>query len=137
MKLKRVREIVDLDLGFVPSKEDAPRTAYLYIANKHVVGMATAEVIQHAFVLHNSLERASKPQKAMVGVHQLWVHSRFRKQGVAKLLVDTLRAKLVFGLTVPKEMLAFSSPTEAGSRFARRYMGGDDSSKEVFVYDCC
>jgi N-acetyltransferase len=133
-----VRDIVDRDLGFVSSDDSAPRTAYLYIVNKRVVGMATAEVIQHAFVSQNSLERSLEPRKVMTGVHQLWVHAKFRKQGVATRLVDAVRAKFVFGLTVPKEMLAFSSPTEAGSCFARNYVCGDSSkeTKEILVYDC-
>ena len=101
--------------------------------------MATAEVIQRAFVLQNSLERSLEPQKAMIGVHQLWVHAKFRKQGVATRLIDAVRAKFVFGLTVPKEMLAFSSPTEAGCRFARNYVCRNSSkgTRDILVYDCC
>ena len=131
---------MDRDLGFVPSEGGAPqtRTAYLYIIDKRVVGMASAEIIPHAFLSHNALERSSKPQKAMAGIHQLWVHAKFRKQGIATRLVDAVRAKLVFGLTVPKNLLAFSSPTEAGSRFARNYVSGDSENKggEILVYDC-
>jgi len=102
--------------------------------------MASAEIIPHAFVLHNSQERSSVKQKAMAGIHQLWVHAKFRKQGIATRLVDAARGKLVFGLTVPKELLAFSSPTEAGACFARNYVCGSDSAggtKQILVYDCC
>lgn len=139
-KVKRVKEIVDRDLGFVPSDAASPeaRTTYMYIANKRVVGFASAEIIQHAFVLQNSLERSSEPQKAMAGVHQLWVHVRFRNQGIATRLVNAIREKFVFGLTVPKRLLAFSSPTEAGARFARNYCGDQsDGNKDILVYDCC
>lgn len=137
-KVKRVKEIVDRDLGFVPSETTSPetRTVYLYIANKRVVGFASAEIIKHAFVLHNSFERSTEPQNAMAGVHQLWVHAKFRNQGIATRLVDTIREKLVFGLTVPKVFLAFSSPTEAGARFARNYCGVDNGTKDILVYDC-
>lgn len=140
--MKRVKEIVDRDLGFVPSEATSSppnRTAYLYIADKRVIGMASAEIIPHAFASHNSLERSTVPQKAMAGIYQLWVHAKFRKQGIATRLVDTVRAKLVFGLTVPKELLAFSSPTEAGSNFARNYVCGDSANgnTEILVYDCC
>lgn len=132
-----MKDIVDRDLGFVSSDETFPRTAYLYIVNKRVVGMASTEVIQHAFCLENALERSSLPRKAMVGVHQLWVHANFRSQKVATRLVDAVRTKFVFGLTVPKAMLAFSSPTEAGARFACNYVCGDSSNSEILVYDCC
>ena len=125
----------------MPSETTSPqtRTAYLYIADKRVIGMATAELIPHAFVSYTSLERSSERQKAMAGIHQLWVHAKFRGQGIATRLVDAVREKLVFGLTVPKNLLAFSSPTEAGARFARSYVCGDstNATTEILVYDCC
>jgi N-acetyltransferase len=99
--------------------------------------MASTEVLQHAYRLENSLERSSLPRKAMVGLHQLWVHAKFRSQKVATRLVDAVRTKFIFGLTVPKEMLAFSSPTEAGACFARNYVCGNSSDSEILVYDCC
>ena len=74
----------------------------------------------------------------MAGIHQLWVHAKFRGEGIATRLVDAVREKLVFGLTVPKKLLAFSSPTEAGARFARSYVCGDskNATAEILVYDC-
>mmetsp|Transcript_24915 Transcript_24915/g.34837 ORF Transcript_24915/g.34837 Transcript_24915/m.34837 type:complete len:149 (-) Transcript_24915:456-902(-) len=69
-----------------------------------------------------SLERSHTPSKAIAGIHQLWVHSKSRQCGIATKLVDTARSKMVFGCVVPPELVAFSSPTEAGAKFARTYM---------------
>lgn len=101
--------------------------------------MATAEIISKAYSLENNLERSCEPTKAMVGIHQLWVHAKYRKEGIGRRLVDAVRAKMVFGLVVPPRLLAFSSPTEAGANFARRYvesLAEEGTTLRVLVYDC-
>jgi len=137
-KVMRVRTIVDNDLGFNCTASSEQRSAFLYIREKRVVGLATAEVLSKAYVLESARQRSRTASKAMVGIHQLWVHSDMRKQGVATRLVDTIRYKFVFGLTVPASLLAFSSPTEAGACFARKYARANvgSTSCQVLVYDC-
>ena len=136
----QVRTIVDDELGYVASdSETALRSAYLYIRKRRVVGLVTAEVIEKGYALQNNFERSKHPRKAMVGIHHMWVHSKFRKQGIATRLIDAVREKMVFGLVVSPEKVAFSSPTEAGVKFARRYVNHasrSESSKDVLVYDC-
>jgi N-acetyltransferase len=147
--VEQVKAIVDKELGFADasttSEEDRDRTAYLYIGNKRVVGMVSAERIDKAYLLLrnrsddqsssnlDSFERSKEPAKAMLGIHQLWVHRNRRKQGVASKLVSASRERMIFGLTVPIDQLAFSSPTEAGIQFARHYVAPDH---RVLVYDC-
>ena len=65
--------------------------------------------------------RSTKPTKAIMGVHQLWCHHSHRQKGIASQLVDAARSKLVFGMTVPYHLVAFSSPTADGALFAKRY----------------
>lgn len=129
------------------------KTAYLYVSNKTVVGFCTVEVIQSAHRLleaspaadgqssgdsnssandMSNLHRSTKPTKAMMGVHQLWCHSSHRKGKVATRMVDTARSQLVYGMSVPHDMVAFSSPTVAGLTFAKRYVETDTP----LVYDC-
>lgn len=45
--------------------------------------------------------------------------------GIATQLVDAARGSAVFGMVVSKSQLAFSSPTEAGWKFAKHYCGQD------------
>ncbi|CAM9709154.1 unnamed protein product [Scytosiphon promiscuus] len=66
-----------------------------------------------------------KHTPAVVGVLQVWVHEQSRRQGVATRLVDTVREKLVYGLPLRREQMAFSQPTREGQAFAIRYTGGD------------
>ena len=128
-KFSKVQAIVDKELDFCAGK-DTPRTGYLYIRNRRVVGMLLAEPIRRAHPLQNSNQ--STPRKAALGVYQLWVHANFRQQKIASQLVTTAREKMVFGWVVPVAEVAFSSPTQAGMAFAQRYTQGS----EVLVYDC-
>ena len=143
-KISQVRTIVDKELGFVPDAQRdkvAQRWTYLYIINKRVVGMASAESIREAYFLHdNNFDRDHEKQKALIGIHQIWVHSRFRRRGVASRLIDTVREKMLYGMVVPRNQVAFSSPTEAGASFARRYStflsDATLNGGQVLVYDC-
>ncbi|CAM9618919.1 unnamed protein product, partial [Hapterophycus canaliculatus] len=63
--------------------------------------------------------------QAVVGILQVWVHEQSRRQGVATRLVDTVREKMVYGLPLRREQVAFSQPTREGQAFAIRYTGGE------------
>jgi len=180
-KVGHVMEIVDKELGFAPvpmpsssatmmrenstsssSKSVAiPRTVFLYIQEKKVIGLVAAEIIQQAHRLmiiadssgcnygedfadeqqrrnqtqqqqpqphpqqsshHYYYERSKESHRAMIGIQKLWVHSKSRKKRLATRLLDTVRARMVYGTLVPTTLVAFSSPTEAGARFAKRYV---------------
>eukprot|EP00752_Nemacystus_decipiens_P017847 g16003.t1 len=61
---------------------------------------------------------------AVVGVLQVWVHEQCRRQGIATRLVDAVREKMVYGITLRRDQIAFSQPTREGQAFATRYTGG-------------
>lgn len=100
--------------------------------------MATVEVINKGYALKTLSERSNESRRAMVGIHKIWVHQKCRKMGIASMLVDVVRSKFVYGLIVPVRMIAFSSPTEAGARFATQYLRStsDGEERAVLVYDC-
>lgn len=177
-KVSQIKAIVDQELGFAEDSDGSSkkRTAFLAIADKRVIGMVLAEPIATAYLLlpqspstdtdkaisqtnltASGLERSNIPVRAAVGIHQMWVHHKFRSLGIASTLVDAARSKMVFGYTIPVHELAFSSPTESGVRFAVRYTTTRHCQKsdttgstcktaenkrplfagEVLVYDCC
>ena len=76
--------------------------------------------------------RSTKPTPAIMGVHQLWCHRSHRHKSIASKLVDAARSKVVYGMIVPHDSVAFSSPTADGARFARRYSHPD----APLVYEC-
>jgi N-acetyltransferase len=128
---------VDKELGFVSSddSDSGQRWTYLYIRNRRVIGLVTAESIRYAFLLLDDFKRSQEKQKAIIGIHQMWVHSKFRRQGIASCLVDTVRERMVYGCVIQRDQVAFSSPTFAGASFARQYSAAGDS-QDVLVYDC-
>lgn len=137
-KVEEVRKIVNQELGFVTSNDkESQYHTFLYIKNKRVVGMLGAERLERAYALlcNNYFERSLVAERATIGIHQIWVHSKFRRNCIASRLVDTAREKMVYGLTVPADEVAFSSPTEAGISFAKHYVS-KHSTGRVLVYDC-
>jgi ribosomal protein S18 acetylase RimI-like enzyme len=144
----------------IPHSNLSPQTSFLCIHDDRVVGMVVVENIQKAYrllpfdtqsfrVIHNAtdhnhqtttisngggctMDRSMHPQPAILGVHILWVHSLYRHLGLARRLVDAAREKMFYGLVVPIEKLAFSSPTQAGLLFAIRYCDSQfDSSDQT------
>jgi N-acetyltransferase len=117
--------------------------------NQRVVGMVSVESITVAYPLLNgtpigttdqpsntACARSLQPRKAVLGIHQLWVHTQHRQRGIASTLVDMARKHMCFGYTsIPIEQIAFSSPTESGLAFARQY-NTRHQNQVVLVYDC-
>ncbi len=150
-KVSEVKEIVDKELGFAGRQSEDPcsgidgnATCFLYILKKRIVGLLLVKRIQRAYELLPSkdahennnrysscISRSLKPSKALLGVHQIWVHKSHRHHGIASRLVTAARDHLIFGMCVPLELVAFSSPTDEGLRFAKTYVGSD----RPLVYD--
>jgi hypothetical protein len=101
-------------------EKKARTTAFLYVSHKRVCGiLVTAEPVTHGYWMETASERSLTPQKALVGIYQLWTLRGKRGQGIATQLVDAARSKLIFGMQVPKSQVAFSSPTQAGLAFSQ------------------
>lgn len=154
--------IVGQELGFVDTLSTTTskvksRTAYLFVQEKHVVGLVLVEAIDKAYPVlpprqqvkssggcstsetQVSIEHSTKSVKAKLGIVQLWVHARFRRQGIATRLITAARERFVFGWIIPQNQIAFSSPTAGGLCFARKYQQVKDIKNEsatVLVYDC-
>jgi len=155
-KVVEVKRIVDIELGFASSSssnridedendssDDANMTSYMYISKKRVVGLLMVKRIQRAYELlppnkeeekskgNSSISRSLKPSKALLGVHQIWVHKSHRQRGIASKLVTAARDHLIFGMMIPLELIAFSSPTDEGLVFAKGYT----ASNTPLIYD--
>ncbi|APA14081.1 hypothetical protein SS1G_11087 [Sclerotinia sclerotiorum 1980 UF-70] len=64
------------------------------------------------------------PHEAYMCIDRLWVHSDFRRKGIATALANQAREKFIPGLIVEKGEMAISYPTSVGEVFAKRYFGG-------------
>lgn len=55
------------------------------------------------------------------GVARIWVSQNFRKLGIATSLMNTLKMNFIFGNVLTNNEIAFSSPTDMGKIFAKKY----------------
>jgi ribosomal protein S18 acetylase RimI-like enzyme len=69
-----------------------------------------------------------------VSIDRIWVDAEYRREGLAKQLVDTVRDTFVRGMVISKRQLAFSLPTLEGYAFAANYCTG--ISYDVLNPDC-
>ncbi|CAD0106974.1 unnamed protein product [Aureobasidium uvarum] len=59
---------------------------------------------------------------AAIGISRIWTSRGSRKKGIARALLKCA-AKTFLSKVTPKEMVAFSQPTEMGTALARRWFG--------------
>jgi N-acetyltransferase len=115
--------------------------AYLYIRGQKCVGACLAERIQEAYEVVDqddaskrseqvpvesqsssiSVGTVSKP--AILGISRIWTSNLHRKHGIATRLLDSARSDFLYGMTVEKDMVAFSQPTQSGGQLARKWFG--------------
>ena len=118
---------------------------YLYIQGAKCVGTCLAERIQEAFpvldapcggdaaaetagqlpadVNSSSISISETPKPAMLGISRIWTSKSHRQQAIATTLLNSARAHFLYGMTIDKEKVAFSQPTESGGRLAKKWFG--------------
>lgn len=103
--------------------------AILALDGDRCVGMCLAEKISKAFEVDvaqedgSSISITSCARVALLGISRIWTSKGHRNMGIASELLDCARRSFFFGIEVPKELVAFSQPTDSGGRLARRWHG--------------
>ncbi|XP_052256658.1 N-acetyltransferase ESCO2-like isoform X2 [Dreissena polymorpha] len=139
-KVEDILKVMGQELGYAEAsmgfKED--HMAFLYISdNRKVEGCCVCQPIQEGYRVivesqassgsHQSAQRpwycSETPERAMLGVSRIWVHSQARRKGIATKLLDCVRQWSMYGTQIPKSMLAFSDPTNDGKVLATKYTG--------------
>ena len=63
------------------------------------------------------------PDIALLGISRIWTSKSHRRKGIASALLDCARGNFFYGVEVPKEIVAFSQPTESGGYLAEGWFG--------------
>ena len=101
-------------------------TLYFYVRNRRVIAAMTVRSDVEAAPLvqsHSSYQLSLHGRCAVaIGVEQIWVLERHRREGVASRMLDACRTSHVY-VTQDRRDIAFSQPTAAGRQLAQHYTG--------------
>lgn len=111
--------------------------AFLYMVENKCVGFCLAEKIDQAFEVvgavpegkdeimtasrSSSTSISSTADVALLGISRIWTSKSQRSRGLATDLLDCARKNFFYGVAAPKNLVAFSQPTESGGRLAERW----------------
>ena len=124
--------------------------AFLFLAGDKCTGLCLAERIHTASRVEDSKDRefleneagvAARSSSVMIeatgdpallGISRIWTSKSHRRKGIASALMDCARANFFYGIEVPKDMVAFSQPSESGGKLAEGWFG-DRSGWHVYA----
>lgn len=69
----------------------------------------------------SSISISADADVALIGISRIWTSRKFRNKGIATMLLDSVRGNFFYGMEVPKDLVAFSQPSESGGRLAMRW----------------
>lgn len=121
-----------------PSTSKADRfKIYLCLKGDRCVGLCLAERISQAYQVVGdetsaghakeaasssssvSVEEIGRP--AILGISRIWTSGAHRRQRIASRLLETARRTFIYGMTVAKDSMAFSQPSESGKHLAESW----------------
>ena len=117
--------------------------AFLYLVHDKCVGFCLAEKISSAFEVvsgctavedatkviktskSSSISMSTSADIALLGISRIWISRTYRGKGLAADLLECARNNFFYGVEAPKDLVAFSQPTESGGRLAERWFGAE------------
>ncbi|MCJ1461878.1 N-acetyltransferase O1 (Establishment of cohesion protein 1) [Pseudocyphellaria aurata] len=134
----RLRKKRKANRGAADNKGDRFKV-FLYLDGDKCVGFCLAEKISSACRVvkskageknserllsspkSSSISYSPTPDVALLGISRIWTSKSYRGRGIAIDLLDCVRGNFFYGMEVPKDLVAFSQPTESGGRLATRW----------------
>ncbi|KAL8768422.1 MAG: hypothetical protein Q9209_005328 [Squamulea sp. 1 TL-2023] len=115
--------------------------AFLHLEGENCIGFCLAEKISSAnrvidpetidnqqteddtAVRSSSISFSPDVDVVLLGIARIWTSKSHRGKGIATDLLETARGNFFYGVEVPKDLVAFSQPTESGGKLAGRWFG--------------
>ncbi|MCJ1282862.1 N-acetyltransferase O1 (Establishment of cohesion protein 1) [Xylographa opegraphella] len=153
-KKRRTEKRRGLRAGREEEEKEERFKVFLYLAGDKCIGLCLAERIHNASkviaseehdasehsasvgVKSSSISTETARDAALLGISRIWTSKSHRRKGIASALLDCARGNFFYGIEVPKEMVAFSQPTESGGRLAQRWFG-EESGWHVYAKNQC
>ena len=113
--------------------------AFLHLEGEKCIGFCLAEKIGSAnrvidpkteidqkaegelVIRSSSISVSVDVDVVLLGIARIWTSKSHRSRGVATDLLETARGNFFYGVEVPKDLVAFSQPTESGAKLAERW----------------
>lgn len=86
-------------------------------------GNENEEVVGNPVPRSSSISTSAEPDLALLGITRIWTSKSHRGRGIAGELLETARGNFFYGMEVPRDLVAFSQPTESGGKLAERWFG--------------
>ena len=132
-------------------EKEARFKVFLYLVGDRCVGLCLAERIRNASkvvgapeIVNLGVEPGARSSAilaeeerhpALLGISRIWTSKSHRRKGIASALLDCVRGSFFYGIEVPREMVAFSQPSESGGRLAESWYG-EKSGWLVYAEGC-
>ena len=148
-KKRRTEKRRGLRAGREEEEKEERFKVFLYLAGDKCIGLCLAERIhnasrviasekqdspEHHALKSSSISTETAREAALLGISRIWTSKSYRRKGIASALLDCARGNFFYGIEVPKEMVAFSQPTESGGRLAEQWFG-EKSGWHVYAED--
>lgn len=148
--VEKVLDVVESELGGVgiPSStlwcdSSGQRYAvFLYIRGDQCLGVCVSREISKARRVRasqsdlkvdaadrstdKSIVASEEEYPARLGISRIWTSKEVRRKGIAWTLLNTAISNFDFAVSIPKQLVAFSQPTDSGARLARSWFAKDD-----------
>ena len=132
-------------------EKEARFKVFLYLVGDRCAGLCLAERIRNASKVVGVPEIASSEKEpgarssaisveeerhpALLGISRIWTSKSHRRKGIASALLDCARGSFFYGIEVPRDMVAFSQPSENGGKLAESWYG-EKSGWLVYAEGC-
>jgi len=130
-KFVKLRKFIDEELGSNVQTDtmNSGQRAYIYLNQDRIAcGFLLAGLVmnnEESNVRRLRSGTSSRHHQWFLGVQVVWVHKPFRRNGIARELLDATRATF-FQEHISIDQVAFSDTTSDGNQFAVAYCGTED-----------
>ncbi|KAL3229728.1 N-acetyltransferase ECO1 [Nakaseomyces bracarensis] len=111
--------------------------AFVYVRNERAIGAITMEVLKPErcrWMVYESRAIVEPVQPVFkIGVSRIWVCKSYRGEGIASTMIDIARRHTIPGINIPKNLVAWSQPTNSGGKLARKYNGAKHKSGNILI----
>lgn len=149
-QIKRVCEIVkyvNQELN-APSESDAWKRldqgpiagkAFIGVIDNLIIGVCITEPIDDVtrsrwmILGHDTVVPSVINHHAKIGISRIWVAKKWRRFGIAQLLLEAVLSNSVFGMKLDKTSVSFSQPSSSGKMLAKKFNGAKHKSGETLI----